>query len=69
MTKRLTILPQPKTLEEFAETCEHHARNCMMNLWDCADCQDCSESEIFIYNNQRAQWLELAADIRAAIGK
>ena len=66
---RLTILPPPKTLEEFAETCERHARNCTMNILDCADCQDCSDSEIFIYNTQGAQWAELAGDIRAAIAR
>lgn len=67
--KRITTLPQPKTLEEFAETCERHAKNCALNLFDCEDCQDCSDSEIFIYTNQHAAWLELAHDIRAAMGK
>jgi len=64
---RLTSLPQPKTLEEFAETCERQAKNCMLNLLDCEDCQDCSDTETFIYNNQRAAWLELAHDIRAVM--
>lgn len=64
---RLTQLPQPRTLEELAETCERHAKNYRANIWDCADCQDCSDAEVAQFQMNVAQWTELANDIREMI--
>ena len=61
---RLTGVPQPRTLEQLAETCERHAKNYGANIWDCMDCQDCSDAEIAQFRMNIAQWTELANDIR-----
>lgn len=63
MTKRLTILPKTKTLQDIVDVCNRHMKNVTLNILDCADCQDCSDAELEIYRMKGLEWEELRNDV------
>lgn len=50
----------PKTLTDAAVVCLRNEQHLLMNLLECADCQDCSPSEISIMQRQADLWHEMA---------
>ena len=58
-----------KSLEDIRDTCRRHIKNTQLQLLDCIDAEDLTETDAFYLDIQERMWHDLLEDVTAMLNK
>ena len=56
-----------KSLEDIRDTCRRHIKNTQLQLLDCIDAEDLTDTDAFYLDMQERMWHDLLEDVTAML--